>query len=113
MRTLVETFRNKHKAYPSDWAVMSYDGVQALRQAVEAAGSIETEAVRTALKGRTIETTRGKLSFRVIDNQLNSSAYVGRIADDPKYPFPVFADFVEFKGEEIWRPEAEIAAARK
>ena len=37
---------------------------------------------------------------------------VGRIADDPRYPFPIYADLVELEATEIWRPEAEILAAR-
>ena len=96
-----------------DWAVMSWDGVQALRQGAEKAGSIAPEAIKDALRGLTIETARGSLAFREIDNQLAASAYVGRIADDPKFDFPVYADLVEYKAPDIWRPEADIHAARK
>ena len=99
--------------YPTDWAVMSYDGVYALKQGIEKAGSVETEKVKDAMKGLTINTTRGRLFFREIDNQLSASAYFGRVADDPDYAFPIYADLVEFKGPEIWRPEKEILAARR
>ena len=34
-------------------------------------------------------------------------------ADDPRYDFPIFADLVELPAAEIWRPEAEIRAARR
>jgi len=112
MTIFVENYRKKYNRYPTDWAVMSYDGVYALKQGVEAAKSIDTEKVKKAMTGLSIDTCRGKLSFRNIDNQLNCSAYFGRIADDPKYPFPIYHDLMEYKGPDIWRAEAEITKAR-
>lgn len=112
MIAFVEKYHEKFDRYPSDWAVLLYDAVHALRQGVEKAGMIDTEAVRKAMKGATINTTRGEFYFRKIDNQLSCSAYFGRVADDPKYPFPIYHDLTEFKGPEIWRPEAEIIEAR-
>lgn len=112
MANFVKNFRAKNNRYPSDWAVMEYDAVYALKQGVEKAGSIDIEKVRVALKGLTINTSRGRLFFRAIDNQLNCSSYLGVVADDPKYPFPIYHDLVEVKGPDSWRPEAEIVAAR-
>jgi branched-chain amino acid transport system substrate-binding protein len=112
MARFVETYRARYDRYPSDWAVMAYDGVLALKQGIDKAGSIETDAVKDAMKGITVDTTRGRLFFRDIDNQLSVSAYFGRVADDPAYDFPIYADLVELKAPDIWRPEAEILAAR-
>lgn len=113
MAKLVDTYQAKFDTYPSDWAAMAYDGVYALKQGVEKAGSIDIEKVKDAMKGMFVETTRGKLFFRKIDNQLSCSTYFGRVADDPKYPFPVYHDLLELKAPENWRPEAEIQTARK
>jgi branched-chain amino acid transport system substrate-binding protein len=113
MANFVKNFKAKNDRYPSDWAVMEYDAVYALKQGIEKAKSIDTEKVKDALKGATISTTRGKLYFRQIDNQLSCSSYLGMVADDPKYPFPIYHDLVEVKGPDSWRPEAEILAARK
>jgi branched-chain amino acid transport system substrate-binding protein len=112
MAGLVDTYKAKFGTYPSDWTAMAYDGVYALKQGVEKAGSIDVEKVKDAMKGMTIATTRGKLFFRKIDNQLSCSTYFGRVADDPKYPFPIYHDLLELKAPENWRPEAEIKAAR-
>lgn len=112
MARFVETYRARYDLYPSDWAVMAYDGVQALKQGIDKAGSIDTDAVKDAMKGMTVDTTRGRLFFREIDNQLSVSAYFGRVADDPAYDFPIYADLVEFEAPDIWRPEDEIRAAR-
>ena len=81
-------------------------------QGIDKAGSIDTEKVKDAMKSMTIETTRGKLVFRAIDNQLSCSSYLGVVADDPNYAFPIYHDLVEIKGPDSWRPEAEIVDAR-
>lgn len=113
MQAFVESYLAKTGWHPSDWAVLGYDAVQALRQGIESAGSIDSEVVKDTLKGMTIGTTRGKLFFREIDNQLSASAYWGRVADDPAFDFPIYEDLIEFRAEATWRPEAEILAARK
>ena len=112
MANFVENFKAKYNRYPSDWAVMEYDAVYVLKQGIEKAGSIDTDKVKDALKGATVDTTRGQLYFRKIDNQLSCSSYIGVVADDPKYPFPIYHDVVEVKGPDSWRPEEEIVAAR-
>lgn len=112
MAKLVDTYKAKFDKYPSDWAVMAYDGVYALKQGIEKAGSIDTETVKDAMKGLTIDTTRGRLFFREVDNQLSCSTYFGQVADDPLYPFPVYHDLLVLKAPDNWRPEGEITAAR-
>src|SRR4030043_891759 len=113
MAEFVKNFKAKNDRYPSDWAVMEYDAVYALKQGIEKAKSIDTEKVKDALKGATISTTRGNLTFRKIDNQLSCSSYIGVVADDPKYPFPIYHGLGEVKGPDSWRPEAELIEARK
>lgn len=113
MATFVKNYRAKYNKYPSDWAVMGYDAVYVLKQGTEKANSIDTEKVKDAMKGMTVDITRGKLQFRPIDNQLRCSSYVGVVADDAKYPFPILKDLIEVKGIDSERPEAEIIAARQ
>ncbi|MCX5810341.1 MAG: ABC transporter substrate-binding protein [Proteobacteria bacterium] len=114
MANFVKNYRVKYKGkYPSDWAVMGYDAVYALKQGVEKAGSIDNDKVKDAMKGLTVDLTRGKLQFRPIDNQLRCSSYVGVVKDDPKYPFPILAEVIEIKAADSERPEAEIVAARQ
>ncbi len=113
MANFVKNYRAKYNKYPSDWAVLGYDAVYALKQGVEKAKSIDTEKVKDAMKGLTVNLTRGKLKFRGIDNQLSCSSYIGVVADDPKYPFPIYKNIIEVKGSESERPENEILEARK
>lgn len=113
MNAFVSAYRHRYGRYPSDWAVLGYDAVQVLRQGAESAHSIDTEKVRHALKGVTVKTTRGNFYFRNIDNQLSCPVYFGRVADDPRYPFPIYHDLLKIKAADAWRSEAEIRAARK
>lgn len=113
MVDFVNHYKAKYNKYPSDWAVMGYDAIYALKQGIEKAKTIDTEKVKDAMKGMTVELTRGKLKFREIDNQLRCSSYIGVVADDPKYPFPIYKNIIEVKGEESERPEKEIIEARK
>jgi len=112
MAKFVLAFKAKFDRYPSDWAVLLYDAVYALKQGIEKAGRIDTEAVKAAMRGMSIDTTRGRFFFRTIDNQLSCSAYFGKVADDDSYPFPIYHELLEFKGPDIWRSEEEVLAAR-
>lgn len=112
MAAFVASYRHRYGRYPSDWAVLGYDAVQVLEQGVTKAGSIETQQIRNAMQGMTVQTTRGQLFFREIDNQLSCSVYFGRVADDPGYPFPIYHDLIEIKAPRNWRPEKEIMDAR-
>jgi branched-chain amino acid transport system substrate-binding protein len=111
MEAFVGNYLERYKRHPSDWAVLSYDGVHILRQGIEKQGSIEKTAT-PALRGMTVDTSRGKLFFREIDNQLSCSSYTGVVTNDPKYPFPIYGDLMEIKGPDSWRPEGEILNAR-
>ncbi|MFC1836644.1 ABC transporter substrate-binding protein [Thermodesulfobacteriota bacterium] len=113
MSDFVKKFRAKYKRYPSDWAVLEYDAVYALKQGIEKAGNIDSDKVKDAMKGMTVETCRGDLFFRKIDNQLSCSSYLGVVNDSSEYPFPIYSPLWEIKGPESWRPEEEIVGARK
>lgn len=112
MKQFVKNFRARYDRYPSDWAVMAYDSVYAVKQGIDKAGSADSEKVTAAMKGMTIETTRGRLFFRKIDNQLSCSSYMGVVADDPDYPFPIYKERIEIRGPDSWRGEEEILSER-
>jgi branched-chain amino acid transport system substrate-binding protein len=112
MSHFVKTYKARFGQYPSDWAVLEYDAVYALKQGIEKTGTIDSTRVKDAMSGMTVRTCRGELTFREIDNQLNCPSYVGMVGKDPRYPFPVYKDLIIIKGEESWRSESEIQAAR-
>ena len=116
MQKYIKMHRDKHgeDAYPSDWACMHYDAVYGLEQAIDRTGSIETEAVKAALKGATVETCRGRATFRECNNQLDIPAgYVGAVADNSDYPFPIYdlATMITVAAQEVWVPTCEEVRA--
>jgi branched-chain amino acid transport system substrate-binding protein len=103
-------------AYPTDWACMHYDAVYGLEQAVTKARSIENEAVRVALTGATIDTCRGRATFRSCNNQLGVPSYVGKVADVPEYKFPILdpKTIVKVAADDTWLPTCdEVQAIQK
>ncbi len=112
MQKYMKMHRAKHgeDAYPTDWACMHYDAVYGLEQAINKTGSIETEAVKAALKSATLDTCRGKATFRSCNNQLDIPAgYVGAVKDYPEYPFPIYDrdTMIIVKAEDVWVPTCE------
>lgn len=105
-----------HDGYPDDWACMHYDALNGLDQACQMASSTATEAVIKALKGASLDTCRGKLTFRDCSNQLDAPSYVGEVWDSPAYPFPIFKPdtMIVVPGHEVWTAScAEIEKVRK
>jgi branched-chain amino acid transport system substrate-binding protein len=102
--------------YPDDQACLHYDALNGFEQAVGKAKSIETEAIRKALTGATIETCRGKLTFRDCNNQLDAPSYIGEVVDTPNYPFPIFdpKTMMLVYSREVWvQPCEEVKKLQK
>ena len=112
MQKYIKMHRAKHgeDAYPTDWACMHYDAIYGLEQGIKQAGTIETEAVKAALKGATLDTCRGRATFRDCNNQLDiPGGYVGAVKDSPDYPFPIYDldTMIIVKAEDVWVPTCE------
>ncbi len=79
------------------WPVTGYVALQWLVEAMELAGSAETDAVIAALEGLSIETPIGTQTMRASDHQANRGQFWGQMhmSDDDAYPYPVM-DPVEY-----------------
>jgi branched-chain amino acid transport system substrate-binding protein len=112
----MESFITKHQAltktYPSDWAIMTYDAVYALKAAAEAAGSTDGDAVAKALDDLTFQSLRGPLTIRACDHMANVGEYVGTTSHSPDYPFPILTDVTHIPAEILWDSCDEVAAMR-
>ena len=111
MKKYVKMYQDKFGKddYPDDFACMYFDALNGLDQGVSKAGSTNADAVKAALRGATIDTCRGKLTFRDCNNQLDAASYVGEVVDTPDYPFPIFNlnTMVMVPGHEVWLPTCE------
>lgn len=111
MREYVTLYQNEFGKddFPDDFACMYFDALNGLAQAAEKAGSVDNEAMRQALTGATINTCRGKLTFRDCNNQLQCPSYVGEVVDSEKWPIPIFDpdSMIVVEGEKVWIPTCE------
>jgi len=112
MKKFTESFRQRYKYYPVSYAVMGYDSLYVLKKAIEKAGTIETEAVVTALEGLSYDSLRGKFTIRAFDHQADVPEYVGWTMKDPKYPFVILRDIVKVPGSQIMFTEDEVKQMR-
>jgi branched-chain amino acid transport system substrate-binding protein len=98
--------------YPSDWAILTYDAVYALKAAVEAAGSTEGDAVAAALDDLTFTSLRGELTIRACDHMANAPDYIGVATQDSPYGYPIMKDVVQVAAEDVWYTCEEVAELR-
>jgi branched-chain amino acid transport system substrate-binding protein len=72
-------YRARYKDYPRMGSLMGYSNILVLAEAIKRAGSTDTEALVTAMKGLTVVIPAGVISFRAIDHQSTMGVYVGRL----------------------------------
>jgi branched-chain amino acid transport system substrate-binding protein len=113
MKTFIEKYKMRTGEFPSDWAITAYDGLMALRKAVEKARTLETEKIIGALEGLQWDSLRGPLYLRPYDHMANSGLYFGVTYKDPKYSFYIMKDVTYIPGQEVWKTTEEIKALRK
>ncbi len=92
--------------YPSDWAVMDYDAVLLWAGAANAAGSLDADQVKKQLVGHPLDSLRGyPVTVRSEDQQANVGETIGTtVASGGTFPFPIFKDSVNLKGDDIIMP---------
>ncbi|MEJ2716081.1 MAG: ABC transporter substrate-binding protein [Deltaproteobacteria bacterium] len=113
MKKFIEAYRKVKKAYPTCWAILSYDCVMAIADAVKQAKSFDRDKVAKALETMQLNTLRGKLSFRAIDHQMNSPEYFATSYYDKKKGFALGKDVVVVPGESLFRSPEQVKKLRK
>jgi branched-chain amino acid transport system substrate-binding protein len=109
MKEFTRKYRDKYKEWPADWAIMAYDGMVALIEAVKKAESVDSEKVVKVLGGLKFNSLRGERYIRAEDHMANVGIYVGVTAKDPKYPeFLTLKDVKEVPAEKVWLPVEEV-----
>ncbi|MBA4392351.1 MAG: hypothetical protein C0407_02245 [Desulfobacca sp.] len=113
IKAFVEKYKLRTGEYPSAWAITVYDGLVALRKAVEKAKSLETEKIIESLAGLQWDSLRGPLSIRPLDHLANGGMYFGVTYKDPKYSFYIMKNVTYIPGQDIWHTLEEIKSLRK
>jgi branched-chain amino acid transport system substrate-binding protein len=106
MNDFVTRFRNRYGVYPSDWAVMAYDGMQMYATAAKAAGTFDTAKVTKQMVGHSFQSLRGYSFFiRPEDQQANVGETIGTTADSGgKFPFPTLTQSTNLSGKSLIMP---------
>jgi branched-chain amino acid transport system substrate-binding protein len=111
MKAFVKKYNDKYKEWPSDWAIMAYDGMIALTTAIKKANSLDSDKVVAALKNLRFDSLRGARYIRAEDHMANVGIYVGYTVKDAKYKdFLVMKDVEEVPAEKVWLPVSELKA---
>ncbi|MHB8688392.1 MAG: ABC transporter substrate-binding protein [Candidatus Dormibacteraceae bacterium] len=112
MDKFVKAFEARYNIPPSDWAVMAYDAVTLWADGVKKAGTFDGPKVAQAMSGVTFDSTRGSLTVRTIDHQVDCAEYEGTLAPDPSVGFDAYANITVEPGKDILLTEDQVKAAR-
>jgi len=109
MKAFSKKYFDKYKEWPADWALMAYDGMIALTEAIKKANSVDSEQVVKVLGGLKFKSLRGERYIRAEDHMANVGIYVGVTTKDPNYKgFLIMKDVKEVPAEKVWLPVEEV-----
>jgi branched-chain amino acid transport system substrate-binding protein len=110
-KAFIEAYRAKYNDTPRLGSLLGYMVVTMIRDAIERAGSTETEAVIKALEDAKFDTVIGPVTMRGIDNQSSMGAWVGKLV--LKGTAGGMTDWTYKDGTSFMPTEAEVKAVRK
>jgi branched-chain amino acid transport system substrate-binding protein len=109
MKEFVKKYHDKYKEWPADWAIMAYDGMIVLTEAMKKADSTESEQVVKVLGGLKFNSLRGERYIRAQDHMANVGIYAGVTAKAPEYKeFLIMKDVAEVPAEKVWLSVEEV-----
>jgi len=105
MKQFVDRFYAKYQQWPADWAIMAYDGLTALTEAIRKANSTDSDKVVKALEGLHFKSLRGPRYIRPEDHIADVGVYVGWTAKDKNFQdFLIMKNVVEVPADMVWMP---------
>jgi branched-chain amino acid transport system substrate-binding protein len=110
-KAFVDAYRAKYKDTPRLGSLLGYMIVHMIRDTIERAGSVETEALIKAFEDAQFDTVIGPVTMRGLDNQSTMGAWVGKLV--LKGATGGMAEWRYVEGGEFMHPEAEVKAVRK
>jgi branched-chain amino acid transport system substrate-binding protein len=110
-KAFVEAYRARFRDTPRLGSLLGYMIVHMIRDTIERAGSVETEALIKALEDARFDTIIGPVTMRGLDNQSTMGAWVGQLV--LKGAAGGMRDWRYIDGTEYLHPEVEVKALRK
>jgi len=110
-KAFIDAYRAKYNDTPRLGSLLGYMVMTMIRDAIERAGSTETEAIIKALEDAKFDTVIGPVTMRGIDNQSTMGAWVGKLV--LKAASGGMTDWTYKDGASFMPTEAEVKAVRK
>lgn len=112
-KAFVDAYKAKYNTEPSDWAVLTYDGLMFYAEAVKKAGSVKADDVIKAVTSIKYSGLRGNdMTVRAFDGQMNAPIWVGAVAPDPAYPYSILKDVTRIEASKTMPSEEQVKALR-
>lgn len=108
----VAKFKQRAGYEPKSGDVVGYYATYMMADAIERAGTTETEALIKALRGGKFNTLLGDVTIRDFDGQATFGYHTGLTYTNPNYPFKRLKDVVRAEGEEVLHTKEEVEKAR-
>jgi branched-chain amino acid transport system substrate-binding protein len=107
-KDFVQRYQARFLKFPSEWAIMGYDGYNLWANAANKAGVFDADKVMAKIVGQQFKGLRGTFTIRAIDHQADVPEWVGVTAANPAYPFPTFATATLVPGASLLMPEDQV-----
>jgi branched-chain amino acid transport system substrate-binding protein len=111
IRAFKEAFYARTQLNPADITMLYYLAALSVTGAIQAADSIDPEAIVKACETLSIDAPQGKLSFRDFDHQLNTPVWWFSSGYSPDYPLAIGVNGYKF-GDEVFPAEKEMLSLR-
>ncbi|WP_316976771.1 ABC transporter substrate-binding protein [Shumkonia mesophila] len=108
--TFREAYRKRFNDYPRLGSVVGYAAMKTIAAAIAKAGSTEPKAITAALRGLTLESPLGPITYRAADQQSTMGTFVGRLT--VKDGMPRMVDWRYGDGAKYLPSEVEAAKMR-
>ncbi len=79
-KRFLDAYQAKFKDYPRQGSVVGYTAVMSVAAAIRKAKTTDADKLVAAMKGLSLDTPFGRITYRALDHQSTMGAYVGRIA---------------------------------
>ncbi|KLK94969.1 twin-arginine translocation pathway signal protein [Microvirga vignae] len=110
-KAFIDSYRAKFNDTPRLGSLLGYMVLHMIRDTIERAGSVETDALIKALEDAKFDSVIGPVTMRGLDNQSTMGAWVGKLV--LKGPNGGMKDWTYKDGTSFMPTEAEVKAVRK
>lgn len=108
----VAKFKEKAGYEPKTGDIAGYVSTYMLAEAIEKAGTTESEKLATTLRGMSFNTLLGEATIREFDGQSTFGYHAGFTYTNPSYPFKRLKDVTRAEGNEVLRSKEEVEKVR-